>query len=200
MKNVPSRLIGITGGIATGKSTVTATLKELGHAVICADKIVHELYDPDHTCFPKILKLFGKDFLGSDHTLCRQKIAKAIFADHHLKKKLEDLLHPKVRTQMEERTTLLSRQGYEIIFWDVPLLFESKMESLFEKILCVASSRKNQIKRLKKRGVPLKEALRRIASQMPLREKIKKSCYTLYNNRSKSELKKKVKGVLKKIK
>jgi len=223
MKNFQSRLIGITGGIATGKSTVSETLKDLGYVVICADEIVHEFYDTHHPLFPKLFKLFGKKFLKPDQgtveektpdrsrttagdifqqshqILDRQKIAKAVFEDQNLKKKLEDLLHPEVRRQMEERTGLLSKQGHKIIFWDVPLLFESKMEALFEKILCVASSQENQIERLKKRGVPLKEALRRVASQMSLREKIKKSHYILHNNRSKSELKKKIKIVLKKI-
>lgn len=199
MTNQNTKLIGITGGIATGKSTVSEILRQLGYPVICADKIVHEFYAKDHPVFSKIVTLVGHDYLNSDGSLDRTKIGEVLFANPHLKQSLENLIHPLVRKELQKKIEV-AKKNSPFVFVDIPLLFESNLEDYFDKVVCVTATQKVQIERLKKhRNLPQKQALIRLHSQMPMREKIKMSDFVIYNNRSRSELSKKIKEVLGKL-
>lgn len=195
-----TKIIGLTGGIATGKSTVTGVLRKLGYPVICADEIVHELYGSDTALRDNIVKLFGPDILKNKTGLDLCRIASLIFANPRLRIKLEHIVHPSVREKISELIKKYKNEKYRLIFVDVPLLFETGMDQTMDTVICVTASQRVQIERLKKhRHMKLSEALERIRSQMPLREKIKRADHVLHNNRGLSELSKKVKEVVSRL-
>jgi dephospho-CoA kinase len=182
-------IIGITGGIATGKSTAAKILRDKGYSVICADTIAHQLLKKTKTTARQILNHFG--------TLNRKKLAHVIFKNPQAKKKLESIIHPAVIRETKKQIAALKKKQHRLIFLDVPLLFESGMDKLCDKTICVWAPKKTQIERmLKKRKMTRKEALSRIKAQMPLRQKMKKSNYIVKNASTPSELIKKMAMVL----
>lgn len=195
-----NKIIGLTGGIATGKSTVTQILRKLGYPVICADEIVHDLYENNPELREKIVKLLGEEILKNYHELDRQKMASIVFANPQKRIKLEHVIHPAVREKIAELIKKYRAEKYVLIFVDVPLLFETGMNEDMDAVVCVASSQNVQIARLKKhRHMKLAESLARIRSQMPLREKIRQSDHVIHNNRGLSELSKKVKEIISRL-
>lgn len=192
-----TKIIGITGGIATGKSTTTQILRKLGYPVICADEIVHALYEPNSVVHDKVVKLLGTEIPKNNGGLDREKIASLVFANPQILIKLEHIVHPAVREKIAELIKKYTTEKYVLIFVDVPLLFETGMDKTMAAVICVAASQNVQIARLKKhRHMKLADSLARIRSQMSLREKIRKSDHVIYNNRGLSELSKKVKEVV----
>lgn len=182
-------IIGITGGIATGKSTVAKILRDKGYPVICADAIAHQLLEKTKITAQHVLTQFG--------TLNRKKLAQLIFKDLHAKKKLESIIHPAVIRETKKQIFALTKKKHHLIFLDVPLLFESGMDKLCDVTLCVWASQKTQIARmLKKRKMTRKDALSRIKAQMPLTWKIKKSDYVMKNTSTPSDLVKKMETIL----
>lgn len=195
-----SKIIGLTGGIATGKSTVTNILRALGYPVICADEIVHDLYKNDLCLHTAILKLFGAGVLNNQGLPDRDKIAKLVFDNAQLRIKLEHIIHPEVRKKIDSQIKKYTAEKYVLIFVDVPLLFETGLNQKMDEVVCVSASQSVQLKRLKKhRHMNLKQALARIHIQMPLHEKIKKSDHVIHNNRGLSELSKKVKETVSRL-
>lgn len=191
------KIIGITGGIATGKSAVTQVLHKLGYPVICADEIVHALYEANSATHDKVVKLLGTKIQKNNGGLDREKIASLVFANPQIRIKLEHIVHPAVREKIAELIKKYTAEKYVLIFVDVPLLFETGMDKTMDAVICVVASQNVQIARLKKhRRMKLADSLARIRSQMPLREKIRKSDHVIYNNRGLSELSKKVKEVV----
>lgn len=196
MKN-HSKIIGLTGGIATGKSTVTKLIRKSGHPVICADEIAHDVVKQGKPSYKKVIKLFGKDILQKNKQLNRQKIAKLVFTQPKLKRKLEAIIHPEVRKEMNRKIKYYITKKKPLIFLDVPLLFESKMAKMCHKTICIATTLKLQIERLKRdRNMARKHALDRIRSQMPLREKINKADYVIWNKGTIRELSSRLKRFL----
>lgn len=190
--NSKTKIIGITGGIAAGKSTSAKILRQLGHTVVCADEIVHTLTAPDGKAYPLIVRLFGKEFLKSDLSLNRPMMASVVFKKTSTRKKLESILHPLVREEILQQLNHHNTIGTALIFLDIPLLFESKMNLLCDLTICIATPQYLQLARLKKyRGMPASEALRRIRAQMPLREKKQKADVIIDNRGTLSMLRKK---------
>lgn len=182
-------IIGITGGIATGKSTVTKILRDKGHPVICADTIAHQLLEKTKRTAKHVLTQFG--------TLNRKKLAQLIFKDPLAKKKLESIIHPAVIRETKKQIVALKKKKYQLIFLDIPLLFESGMDRLCDVTLCVWAPQKTQIERLlKKRKMTRKDALSRIKAQMPLRQKVKKSDHVMKNTSTPSKLVKRIEMIL----
>lgn len=195
-----SHIIGITGSIATGKSTVTAILRAQGYPVICADKIAHTLTERGGKAFRKVASLFGKDFLKPDGEINRQEIAKLVFRNKKKRQSLEKLIHPLVQSEIR-RLIRKHAKTSKFIFLDIPLLFESGMDRLCDATICVASSQKNQIARLQKfRGMNRSHALSRIRAQMPLKDKIRRADFVLKNNSTKADLKRETLKLLNKLK
>lgn len=165
--------IGLTGGIATGKSTVANLLTERGAVLIDLDLIAREVVEPGQPALARIAERFGQAVLREDGTLDRKKLGSIVFADEGQRKALEAILHPEIRSVMKERMALHeSRDPNKLVVVDVPLLFESKLESYFEQIMLVYVPRGDQLKRLMKRdGLTTEEAERRLAAQMSIEDK-----------------------------
>ncbi|ACK42164.1 MULTISPECIES: dephospho-CoA kinase [Dictyoglomus] len=183
--------IGITGGIGTGKTLVINTLKELGIPVISADEIVREL-QKDPYYLEKIRKIFG-DKVFEEGQLNRKKLAEIIFSDDKERKKLENLLHPPVLTEIKKR--LEDFKDKEIVAVEVPLLFEVGIENWFDEIWVVYAPFEIQLERIIKRdNISQEEAIKRIKAQIPIEEKVKKADFVIYNDKDLESTKNQIKN------
>ena len=179
--------IGLTGGIACGKSVVLEMFKETGWHTLSADALVHELLDHDPEVIEAVISKFGVEVKASDASLNKKAIAKVVFADSQQREWLEGLLHPLVRKKW---TSALDEEADKNWVVEIPLLFEKKLEKDFDLVVCLSSSRENQLERLQSRGMNEADAEARIASQAPLAEKIEKSDFVLTNTGSLNFLRK----------
>jgi len=194
------KLVGLTGGIASGKSTVAAILKQLGAAVINADELSREVVQPERDAWKEIVKTFGADILQQDKTLDRKKLRTIVFDNPEARKKLEAIIHPKVRALAEERIRELAAAGRSIIVYEVPLLFEGQLPHWLRPVILVACDINTQKKRLRDRDhLTATEAQRHIGAQMSLEEKRKLADYVIENTGSLEDLKQEVKSVLETI-
>ncbi len=198
-------LIGLTGGIATGKSTVTKMLIERGFAVIDADKISREVVEIGKPAYNDIVEAFGLRILLEDKTVNRKKLGRLIFESPHLRMTLNKIVHPRVFDEIRYRIDELSKRE-PIIFVDVPLLFE--VIDYFDiygiplkEVWMVYTNKETQLKRLMERdNIGQNEALLRIRSQMDIDEKKKKANKVLYNDGNLQELKLNLDMLLKELK
>ena len=192
-------ILGLTGGIASGKSTVAAMLKSLGIVIIDADIIAREVVEVGEDAYFKIVGAFGRSILHEDRTINRQKLGEVIFNNEQKRKILNSIVHPAVREKMNRLKTEYIEKGEKIIVLDIPLLFESKQTHLVEKVILVYVDRDVQLKRLMERnGLSMEEAEARINSQMPLSEKISLADAVINNNGTIEETKAQLLAVLKK--
>ncbi|MGO1712498.1 MAG: dephospho-CoA kinase [Senegalia sp. (in: firmicutes)] len=179
MKQNDIKIIGLTGGIATGKSTVSNMLKECKYIVIDADEIARVVVEKNKPAYNDILNLFGKDILNDTYEIDRAKLGQIIFNHENLRDKLNNIVHPRIYEKIKKEIKTYKNQGENIIFIDIPLLIEikeklSKEDIVFDEIWLVYLDKKNQVKRLIQRNNYLeKEANIRINSQMDIEEKIK---------------------------
>lgn len=167
--------IGLTGGIASGKSTVAQMLVKRGALLVDADQIAREVVEPGHPVLDRVVAHFGQAVLHRDGSLNRKKLGEIIFADKAEKNKLEAILHPAIRAMMKQRKEKLeTKYPSRLVVVDVPLLYESNLASMFAEVWLVYITRELQIERLMKRNEFSKEeALSRIEAQMPIDEKKK---------------------------
>ncbi|MBP9853908.1 MAG: dephospho-CoA kinase [Candidatus Omnitrophica bacterium] len=189
-------IIGITGGLATGKSTVSEMFAQLGAKVLDADKIAHGLIGRNGKCVEKIKKTFGQDVI-SKGAVNRKALADIVFNNTAKLKKLEAIIHPQVRLNVKERLKELKKKKFKgIVVVDVPLLFEAKMDRDMDMTIVVKTRRDIQIQRAKKSlNLTQQQALSRIKAQMPLNKKAKLADMVIDNSRSKKETSKKVKKI-----
>ena len=172
-------IIGITGSIACGKSTVSNYLKSKGYIVIDADRIGHEALDDDYVK-EKLILAFGNEIL-EDNKINRQKLGELVFGNSSNLNVLNSIIHPEIRKKILEKID--KNNDKELIFIDVALLFEAKFDDLVDKIIVVYVDKNTQLTRLMKRNsISKKEALSRIVSQMSPTEKAKLGDYTVNNN------------------
>ncbi|WP_315499115.1 dephospho-CoA kinase [Gemella sanguinis] len=172
-------IIGITGSIACGKSTVSNYLKSKGYIVIDADKIGHEALDDDYVK-EKLILAFGNEIL-EDNKINRQKLGELVFGSSSNLNVLNSIVHPEIRKKILEKID--KNNDKELIFIDVALLFEAKFDDLVDKIIVVYVDENTQLTRLMKRNsISKKEALSRIVSQMSPIEKAKLGDYMVNNN------------------
>ena len=172
-------IIGITGSIACGKSTVSNYLKSKGYIVIDADKIGHEALDDDYVK-EKLILAFGNEILD-DNKINRQKLGELVFGNSSNLNVLNSIIHPEIRKKILEKID--KNNDKEFIFIDVALLFEAKFDDLVDKIIVVYVDKNTQLTRLMKRNsISKKEALSRIVSQMSPTEKAKLGDYMVNNN------------------
>ncbi|MBB5172712.1 dephospho-CoA kinase [Texcoconibacillus texcoconensis] len=194
-------IIGLTGGIASGKSTVSSFCKERGLPVIDADLIAREVVEPDEDAYNEIVKTFGEDILQHDGTIDRQALGRLVFANEEKRQKLNAIVHPAVRKRMKERLNDYLQRGMETVILDVPLLIESQLTELVDKVLLVYVDQHVQLERLQKRdGFGIEEATQRVESQMPLAEKRALADEVIVNHGTKEETKKQLETILTKWK
>ena len=174
-------LVGLTGGVATGKSTVAKMFKHYGAIVIDADELAHEVIKPGKPAWREIVTLFGKTILNQDRSLNRQALGNIVFRNRAKRRQLEHIIHPRVAREQARQTNAIARKHPKaVVIYDVPLLFEAGIDKRVDKTIVVAADRKTQVARLKKRnGLSQAEAIRRIRSQMPLAKKIQRADHVL---------------------
>jgi len=170
-------LIGLTGGVASGKSTVAKMFKQCGAIVIDADGLAREVVQPGKPTWRDIVRHFGTSILNTDRTINRQALGSIVFSRPTQRRVLERLIHPRVAREQQRLTREAARNDPNaVVLYDVPLLFEAGIDKRVEKTIVVAADQSTQIARLKKRnGLSRTEALRRIRSQMPLSKKIRQA-------------------------
>lgn len=192
-----SQVIGITGGIASGKSSVSFFLKDLGFTVIDADIAAREVVEPGKEAYEKIVEAFGIQILQADKTIDRAKLGGIIFNDTEKRLLLNSIVHPAVRKRMFAQKDAAFSREEETVFMDIPLLFESKLTSMVDKTMLIYVDERVQIERLMKRNdYSEAEALARITSQMPLTEKKALADAVIDNNANFEETKRQVKETL----
>jgi len=181
--------LAVTGGIACGKSLVLKYLGHLGAYCIDCDAIVEELYKKK-SIQKKLAETFG--------TASKKELSAVAFNSEGLRKKLEAVMHPYVIEELK-RELEEGKKQCRVVAAEVPLLFELSLEKLFDKTVVVKASREQQIKRLMARGLTEGEALKRIKSQIPVKEKVKKADFVIDNTSNCEELKKKVKWLFEEV-
>lgn len=193
--------IGLTGGMGTGKSTVSSIIQTFGYSVLNADKYAHEALKKTSSIFPQIIALFGDKIFGADGEIDRKKLGSIVFADKFLLGKLEALTHPWIQTAIQNEKTALEKKGVEMAFYDVPLLFEKKLHKKFDKIVVVTCKRETQIQRAMERTKLSEDEVRkRLANQLSTEDKAKMAHYVLRNDGSVEELKMKVQDLILQLK
>ncbi len=189
--------VGLTGGIACGKSTVADMFVHLGGYLIDFDKLAHEVQDPGKPAWQDVVNHFGSDILRPDQKIDRTKLAAIVFHDPEKLKRLNTLVHPRVFEEWWARLEEIStRNPNAIVFSDVPLLFEGGMQHLFELTILVMIEPEKQIQRLMARNAVCREdAELRLSCQMPIYEKVKMASIVIDNSCSVDETEKKVAAI-----
>ena len=192
-------LIGLTGGIGSGKSTVSNIFMQHGIPVVDADKIAREVVEPGEEAWLKIVKYFGEDILLPNQSIDREKLGNMIF--HHKEKRevLNKITHPIIISRMMNKAKEIEINNKYVIL-DIPLLFESKREELFDIIIVVYTSRTIQLERLMNRDhIGEKEALSRLATQMSLDDKKEKADIVIYNDKDIEHIENQIKLIIEKL-
>ena len=193
------RIIGITGGIASGKSTVTEFLRQQGYQVIDADQVVHELQEPGGRLYQALLSAFGSAILQEDGRLDRPKLGAMIFGDPELLAQSSQIQNLIIREELARRRDLLA-ETETIFFMDLPLLFELQYADWFDQIWLVDVTEETQLSRLMTRnGLSQEEAGKRIAAQLSLQEKRKRAEVLIDNNGSLEETRQQIRDALQKL-
>ena len=191
-------IIGLTGSIASGKSTVANMLKAYGLPIVDADLVAREVVEPGTPVLKKIAEVFGQDILTDDGHLNRGRLGSLIFHDETKRKMLNDIIHPAIRQEMLRRRDEYIANGEKTVIMDIPLLFESKLQHFVEKILVVSVTEEIQLKRLMDRNqLSKEEALARISTQLPISLKEQGADAVVYNNSTFEETKKQLETILK---
>ncbi|MCF8566215.1 dephospho-CoA kinase [Alicyclobacillus tolerans] len=187
-------IVGLTGGIATGKSTVTNMLRELDAYVVDADEWARRVVEPGAEALTEIAQEFGETVLNPDGTLNRAALGEVVFTDVSARQRLNAITHPRIRNGMLQETMEFVKSSPNMpIVWDVPLLFEGETKNLVDLTVLVYATPQLQLTRLMERnGYSLKEAKARIAAQMPIDEKRQFADYIIDNSGTQSETKEQV--------
>jgi len=174
-------LVGLTGGIATGKSTVSEMLRGLGCVVIDADQLAREVVAPGEPALAAVAREFG-DVLTAEGALDRKKLAAIVFADPARRRQLEAILHPAIRERFLARLATLQAEGFDgIVIWDAPVMIESGGHTQMDRLIVVVTDAATQRARLVIRDGDAADGERRIANQMPLADKAALADYVIDN-------------------
>ena len=194
-----ARIIGITGGIASGKSTVTGSLRQQGYQVIDADQVVHELQEPGERLYQALLSAFGPAILQENGRLDRLKLGAMIFGNPQLLEQSSQIQNQIIREELANRRDLLA-ETEDFFFMDLPLLFELQYEDWFDQIWLVDVTVETQLSRLMTRNtLSQEEAEKRIAAQLSLQEKRKRADVLIDNNGSLEETRQQIRDALQKL-
>lgn len=189
-----TRVIGLTGGIGSGKTTVSQTLAELGAVIIDADKVGHEAYQPGTDTWQELVKAFGKQILAADNTIDRKKLGAIAFGNPEELKRLNGIVHPRMFEMMKKRIEDHKRKDTKVVVLDAAILFEANWLPLVEEVWVVVADEANVVKRAVARtGLPEEQIRSRIRSQMSNEERVKRANVVIHNNGTMEDLKQKVK-------
>ncbi len=186
MLDIPSQsiVLGITGGIACGKSETGRILEKLGFAVCDADRVAHNLMKKGAEAYRQVAEYFGSGILQENGEISRPILGRIVFDDPEKRKALNNMVHPVVRNELEQWIRGKKQAGKNGAVL-IPLLFEAGMQDLgFDAVLCVTSAEQNVLRRMKQRGLSIEEINKRISSQLPLAEKEKRADIVIPNNGS----------------
>jgi dephospho-CoA kinase len=174
-------LVGLTGGLATGKSAVARLFQDCGAVVLDADVLARQLVEPGKPAWRDIVRAFGKQVLSPDRSLDRHALAKIVFRNRAKLKKLNAIVHPRVAREQTRLTREIARKDPDaVILYDAPVLIEAGAHKRMDKIVVVSADQETQIKRLRNRNhLSRTEALRRVQSQLPLAQKVKLADYVI---------------------
>jgi dephospho-CoA kinase len=200
MAKTKNLLVGITGTIGSGKSTLSRIYAEAGYPVLSADEFARELTTKDAPALHEIRNVFGERAIAGDGTLDRAFLRAEIIRDEKLRKKLELILHPKIQALTWERAKQLFTSGKALVFYEAPLLFEAKSENNMDYVICVHAAEETLIQRVMKRDKSSREhAEKLLASQLSQAEKIKRSDFVIENGGDEKALARKAHDLLQKI-
>jgi dephospho-CoA kinase len=183
-------IIGLTGGIASGKSTVAGFIREMGIPVIDADQIAREVVQPGEPAWQDIIARFGEGILAKDQHIDRKLLGGIVFSDPKELQALNQITHPRITALIKHKLDEFVEAGYPLIVLEIPLLFEAHMTHMVDVIWVVTVDRQTQIRRLIGRNqMNVKAAEQRIDAQMPLEEKEQRADLVIYNNDGITDLK-----------
>ena len=190
-------LVGLTGSIATGKSTVSRMFAHLGARVLDADLLAREVVMPGQPAYLKIVEEFGQKVVQEDGTLDRKALGAIVFADPSRRKRLEEITHPAIALRQQRILSVLDEEAFEgIVIWDVALLFETGGVATMDRVVVVYADPETELARLMARdGMTAAGARARIASQMPVAEKAKRAHYVIDNSGERADTERQVKSV-----
>mgnify|MGYP000070663682 CR=1 FL=1 len=181
-------ILGLTGGIASGKSTVTSMFRELGVVVIDADEIAREVVEPGEPALEEIREAFGAEVITPDGSLDRAALGKIIFSDDDARKKLGQITHPRIGQRMMQKAMDAGKLGHAWVIYDAALLVENGLYKMFDALIVVAVSEETQLERLMQRDESAREDARaRIDSQLPLADKVAVADHVIDNNGTRDE-------------
>lgn len=183
------KIIGLTGGIASGKSTVATILSKLGAIIIDADKVSRKVVMPGEPAYAEIRKVFGDQVFLQDGNINRKLLGQIIFNDHEKRNMLNIITHPRIIAEFNKMIAQYEKKGHEAIVLEVPLLLETGMDKIVDEVWLVAVDEKTQIQRIGKRdGLTKAEALQIMATQMPTRDKMEKANIIIDGNQDYGDL------------
>ncbi|HHW03105.1 MAG TPA: dephospho-CoA kinase [Thermoanaerobacterales bacterium] len=169
------KVIGLTGGIASGKSTISMLLKNRGAVIIDADEIAREIMTPGKPAWRAVIENFGRDILLDEKNIDRKKLGRIVFSDRKLLETLNGITHPTIVREIKDRLEHYRKENAKVVVVDAALLLETGLDSLVDEVWVVAVDEKTQLKRLlnREKNMSLEEAMNRIMAQMTLDKKIK---------------------------
>jgi dephospho-CoA kinase len=171
---------GLTGGVATGKSTAARMFHALGAQIVDADRVGHELLGKSSPAFPEIVERFGAAILDASGEISRRQLGAVVFADPEKLQQLNAIVHPRIIAQVEERAAEFAAQNSRaVILVDAALIFEAGIGGRFEKVIVTCCRPEQQLQRLMDKGLTKEEAERRIAAQIPVEEKERRADFVI---------------------
>ncbi len=193
-------VFALTGGIASGKSTVARRFRERGLPVIDADLLARRAVEPGGPILPAIARVFGQAVVGPDGQLDRKALGRLVFADPQARATLNRIVHPEVQRLAEREFTELSRAGVPLACYEVPLLFETSQQDRYRPVVVVQTSEASQLARLQARdGLSPREALQRIQTQLPLRQKAALADHVIDNSGAPADTERQADTLLKRL-
>lgn len=195
-------MVGLTGGVASGKSVVSQILKEEGAYLIDADQIARELVQPRTPTWKELIRVFGKEILQKDGSIHRKRLAAKVFSNPEQRDQLNRILHPRIKKEMGRRVKAIGQKDPEaIVVIDAPLLIETGDHREMDRVIVVLSTEEQQIERLKERqGMDQEEARRIIAAQIATEEKLKVAHFVIRNEGSLEETVRRAREVFQELK
>jgi dephospho-CoA kinase len=174
------KICGLTGGLGMGKSTAAKFLRERGAQIVDTDDLARQLVQPGQPALAEIQAVFGKNIIALDGQLRRDELARIVFADAAARKRLEAILHPRIRERWLAQIEVWRKENRVLAVVVIPLLFETRVESYFDKIICIACSATTQHKRLLARGWTPEQIEQRIAAQWPVEQKMARADFVIW--------------------